>query len=70
MSFEIPKHWTGEQALLFAGFLEDLCCAIWRARGRPMALELQRAQRLAEIHHHQCPECISSPDDPDEEIPF
>jgi hypothetical protein len=70
MSYEIPKHWTGQQALLFASFLDNLSCAIWQACGRPMALELQRVKQLADVHHHRCPECITSCDDTDEEMPF
>ena len=70
MNYQIPRHWTGEQALVFAAFLENLTCAVWQAHGQSMALELQRAQRLAEIHRHQCPQDTNTHDDLDEEIPF
>ena len=33
----IPPHWTGEEALSTAAFLEKIIRAIWRAHGDEMA---------------------------------
>ena len=58
----IPAHWTGEEALSMAGFLESIIRAIRRAHGDEMSEVMMR---------DHCPPPDPEPDFPlDEELPF
>ena len=63
----IPAHWTADEALTVAYFLEDIMVAIWAAHGERMAEELKVSFDRGSLSAFPGP-----PDDDelDQEIPF
>ena len=68
----IPPHWSGDEALAFVAFLDNLIHAVWVAHGRDMAACLQRADDL-EVAWINAPSYAKPADtlvEDDDEIPF
>ena len=68
----IPRHWSGDEALVFVAFLENITHAVWAAHGRDMAACLQRADDL-QAAWTNAPSYAKPADtlmEEDDEIPF
>ena len=68
----IPRHWSGDEALAFVAFLENITHAVWDAHGPKMAACLQRADDLqsAWINSPSYVQPADAAEDDDGEIPF
>jgi len=65
--FRIPEHWTADEALTVAYFLEDILVAIWDTHGHTMT-EALRARTGGTLHATRADEYDE--DELDAEIPF
>ena len=65
---KIPAHWTADEALTVAYFLENIIKAIWDTHGQMMSLNLQVAYDQGVITAR--PDELEDHDDPCPEIPF
>jgi len=63
MNCSIPDHWTGDEALTFVAFLEDIIQLIWDAHGAAMARQLQRADDHVHDGGRHCPRWLDPHDD-------
>ena len=70
VNFEIPDHWTGDEALTFVAFLEEVILAVWGIHGHDMAAQLRRAEEQSTLGYYRCPPALNPlhvpepPDDP------
>ena len=68
-SIKIPDDWSGEDALVVVGFLDEVVHAIWTRHGSEMGhlLELQQQVDSADT---QLPSFGQHPDFAKDDIPF
>jgi hypothetical protein len=69
MNIDIPDHWTGDEALTFVAFLEEVILAVWGLHGHAMATQLRRAEEQSTLGYCRCPPSLNPlyiPDPPDE----
>jgi len=59
MNFEIPDHWTGDEALTFVAFLEEVIQAVWSLHGHGMATRLRRAEEQSTLGYCRCPPAMN-----------
>ena len=59
MNLDIPDHWTGDEALTFVAFLEEVILAIWAQHGHDMAAQLRRAEEQSTLGYCRCPPALN-----------
>lgn len=58
----IPSHWSADEALTVAYFLENIVEAIWLAHGTRMSEELQVSFHHGSLSAYPCPPDDQDPD--------